>query len=168
MLSYATEKTYTPVRLWVLVSILTFGCSQKSEPYKDAKLTVTSHSRAEASKLDALSTSVDVGVVFADRHAYTCVPLNRVGIMDADKVISVKSSCECVRPLIVEYYEKPTEIGRALRIDFATEPKVEDSPAAPVNLAVAVTFELEGGRAKTASIRFLHTTMVNRTKGTDP
>ena len=110
------------------------------------------------------SFAIDAGVVFADRPAYQCVRLSRFGIMESESVISVKSSCDCVKPAIVEFYEANAEVSRALRIDFVPEPVSSSFGPVSANLLVELTFELDGASTKAASIKFLHATTVKDTE----
>ncbi len=126
--------------------------------------------KVTAPRVSAKSTSVttvdahyiiDAGVLLADQPSYLCVPLGRLGISSTDEVIAVNSSCECTEPSIVVYRETQSQLARALRVDILPEPKASDSESVPASLAVEVTLELAGGRSTTATIQFLHTTLVD-------
>lgn len=155
------------ITFWIVVGSLIFcpfACSRNSITFED------SDGEAELPRAlrdtVAVSSSIDAGIVFANQSSYICVPLAQIGVMHSDDVISVKSSCECVQPLIVEYLEAPAKVGRALRVDFIPELSHSIAPTAPAKLAVEIILELDGGSKKTASIKFLHTTMVDKGTGT--
>jgi len=101
---------------------------------------------------------IDAGIVFADEASYLCVPLSRLGIADADEVLSVDTSCDCSRPSIVHFDESPSKTARALRIDFIPEPVTARSKHATSNLSVVVTLRLREGRTTVAKIKikFVH------------
>jgi hypothetical protein len=135
------------------------GCG----PFSDA----SGESFAKSPSNEQLSTptpvEIDAGIIFADEANYLCIPLSRIGIADSEEVNSVKSSCECSVPSIVQYYESGGRAARSLRMDFTPDPHA-GAPAlsnpVPSNIAVAVTIHLRGGRTSYTAIRFLRTTRV--------
>lgn len=100
---------------------------------------------------------IDAGILFADEASYVCVPLSRLGIADSDELLSVQSSCECVRPSLVYFDKFLGNTARAMRIDFRPGGTNADSKHTPSNLAIEVTIKLANGKDKSASIRFLQT-----------
>ena len=77
---------------------------------------------------------IDVGIVFAAEPNYFCIPLQRLGVSNPGDVISVKSSCDCIRASIVSYKRTSNETKSALRVDFVQTNSNPD----PSNLGVQV------------------------------
>jgi hypothetical protein len=107
---------------------------------------------------------LDAGIIFVDETSYLCVPFSRLGIVNSDAVVSLKSSCECVRPSIVQFAESSDTIGRALRLDVRSVPVTVGSSLLPSKLSVEVHLQLDNGQSATTKIQFLHTT---RAQGSD-
>ena len=63
-------------------------------------------SRSHDSYSKSSVSTVDAGVVFTDRTGYLCFPLERFGLERADEDLSVASTCDCIRPQLVEYLTK--------------------------------------------------------------
>ncbi len=159
--TFAYDQLSTSLAYWLfwvttwISTLYLLGCAPASSQPRRMEIAVNAEPTA------ALSSTIEAGVVFGDEAKYHCIPLSRLGVSDSDQLISVKSSCECVNPAIVEFRETTTKVARALRIDFVSDPMPSGSVAAPVNLSVDVTFELSDGSVKTASIKFLLTTIAN-------
>ena len=89
-----------------------------------------------------------------------CFVLSRLGITDTVEVMSLQSSCECIRPTIVHFYDAQGKTTRALRIDFPPESAHPSLDKSPCNLTVNVTVQLNSGLTIVTSLRFLHTKRV--------
>ncbi len=82
----------------------------------DLKQSTTIASR----QIDLTSTAqtqvIDAGIVIANEANFLCVPLSRIGLVDADVVKSMTSSCECVRPSFITFADtaEPLEKGSEL------------------------------------------------------
>lgn len=68
----------------------------------------------------------DAGVVFADEASYVCISLDKLGLDDDEEIVSIESSCICVRPSVVCYLKRKSEVRHALRLDFVKESKTQD------------------------------------------
>ena len=51
---------------------------------------------------DASTHEVDAGVIFSDRSLGFCMPLRRFGLAGSNDIKSIVSSCECVKPSLVQ------------------------------------------------------------------
>ncbi len=121
--------------------------------FADATLPAAS----QLSHVGSSSNRYDAGVLFANEASYVCLPLEKFGIDPAQEIVSVKSSCECVRPSVVRYLQLQSQEGFALRLDFIGDSKGQDEMS-PISLAVEIQFEFADGAKQSASIQFLHTT----------
>ncbi len=143
--------------LWVSVASILLAFQTGCGPIADA----SGKTFSDFSSIDQEKDStqlIDVGLIFADEASYLCVPLSRFGIASSHEVLSVQSSCACLRPSIVHYHESTNNISRALRIDFVQETRSANSNFVPASLAVEITMRLSGGECVLARIRFLHVT----------
>ena len=96
---------------------------------------------------DQIGTSrseIDAGVVFADEASYLCVPLSRFGISSSTEVQSVRTSCDCTPPPIVQFCDSTGKMERALRLDFAVELASDCANPTSSNLAFEVRYQLGG------------------------
>ncbi len=65
----------------------------------------------------------DAGILFENEASYVCIPLEKLSIDSAQEIVSIESSCECVRPSVVRYHDRPSQEGVALRLDFIKDSK---------------------------------------------
>ena len=70
-----------------------------------------------------LATVFDAGVLFANEASYLYIPLQKLGIDPAQEIVSIKSSCECVRPSVVRFLQRRSQEEVALRLDFVEDTK---------------------------------------------
>ncbi len=104
------------------------------------------------------STFFDAGILFANETSYLCIPFEKLGIESGKEIVSIKSSCECVRPSVVHYLLRKSEEGIALRLDFV---EVEDWKSQvevnPNSLGVKIEFQFASGTEQSVTIQFLQT-----------
>lgn len=134
--------------------VVSEGCNSPAALSVDASVSTASQfsqSRRTAKKFDA-------GVVFANEASYLCIPLEKLGIDSAQEILSIKSSCECVRPSAVRYVRQISQDGVALRLDFVKDSQTQDN-SDPVSLAVSIKLQLASGIEHSVTIQFLHTTV---------
>ena len=103
------------------------------------------------------STVFDAGVLFANEASYLCIPLEKLRINPAQEILSVKSSCECVRPSVVRFLQRRSQEGVALRLDFVEDTKGQEDETSPSSLAGEIKFEFASGTEQSVTIQFLHT-----------
>jgi len=130
------------------------GCDSLAALSVDATVPIASQSGRTAKNFDA-------GVLFANEASYLCIPLERLGIGSAQEILSIKSSCECVRPSAVRYVRQISQDGVALRLDFVKDSQAQDNMD-PVSLAVTIKLQLASGIEQSVTIQFLHTTVRGR------
>jgi hypothetical protein len=133
---------------WVVATAS--GCSEAFDREQSSASTT-------ASTTAAAITEFDAGVIFGNEASYLCIPLERIGLA-ADEIRQVTSSCECVRPSVVEYRDTANQTASALRLDFVVEPEGDDEPSA-ANLAIQISFLLANGATQPFTVQLLHTTV---------
>jgi hypothetical protein len=108
--------------------------------------------------------AIDAGVVFSDRESYLCVPLEKAGLPASVEVVSVTSSCECVRAQVVPYLSSGSTEANGLLLEFVPEPSSATSASgasavakSPLDLGVLVNFQLADGTAHRVTVNLLHT-----------
>ena len=100
----------------------------------------------------------DAGVVLSDRAGYLCVPLERFGLKRPDDVFSVTSTCDCIRPQLVEYVSEENLNAWAVFLEFKREESSKDfsdSNRVPAKMGVAIGLNLSGGRSHSLTLRLL-------------
>ena len=107
------------------------------------------------------STVFDAGVLFANEASYLCIPLEKLGIDPSQEIVSLKSSCECVRPSVIRYFKRQSQEGVALRLDFGDDSNGKDETS-PTPLSVEIQFEFAVGAKQSVTIQLLHTTQIGK------
>jgi len=116
------------------------------------------HADANPKEESRKSSSVlDVGVLFANESSYLCFPLEKLGIEVGKEIVSITSSCECVRPSVVRYLQRTGADGVAIRLDFIEDSKTRDK-VDPISLAVVITVKFASRAEQSVTMQFLHTT----------
>jgi hypothetical protein len=127
----------------------------------DHPIVVTSSEERGSVRLT--QSAVDAGVVFVDREKYLCLPLEKVGLPYNANVTSIKSSCDCVVPGIVNYVVPGGTVGTAVLIRFAAEPSGDSNSIsgrraqAALSLRVLINCKLDDGATHQFTINPLHT-----------
>ena len=129
------------------------GCGSPLGLFADA----THDSAGSLTDSRKLSTAFDAGVVFVNEASYLCIPLQKLGIDPSQEILSVKSSCDCVRPSVVRFLQRRSQKGFALRLDFVEETKGQKDETSPSSLAVEIKFQFASGTEQSVTIQFLHT-----------
>ncbi|HAC92291.1 MAG TPA: hypothetical protein DCF63_16930 [Planctomycetaceae bacterium] len=105
--------------------------------------------------------SLDAGVVFADELSYLCVPLSRIGGLATADILSMESSCDCVRPSLVRYLDSTGEEVGGLRLDFLREQGNKiisgTKPNNATILSVELKLNLRDSEERTLDVNFLQT-----------
>jgi hypothetical protein len=112
----------------------------------------------------ATSRTIDAGIVLADRAGYFCLPLEQIGLPPDAEIVSLQSSCECVRPRLVQYVQDRQRIGQAILLEYvpevsAADTSLLDSPREfeAVHLSVIVEVVLSDGVKHDFVLNLLHT-----------
>lgn len=134
------------------------GCGSPLGLFADATIPATSQS----SHIRSSSNRYDAGVLFANEASYLCLPLQKLGIDPAHEILSVKSSCECVRPSMVRFLQRRSQKGFALRLDFVEDTKGQKEETSPSSLAVEIKLQFASGTEQSVTIQFLHTTQMGK------
>jgi hypothetical protein len=100
--------------------------------------------------------SLDAGVVFSDTSTYLCLPTARLKILAKDRIVELKSSCECVVPTVERYISADGETLSGIRLDFIPDSTKSKALVRSPLLSVMVTGKLESGQALRFSVTFLH------------
>ncbi len=117
---------------------------------------VTTPTASQLSQPRSSAYHFDAGVLFANEASYLCFPIEKFGIDSTQEILTIKSSCECVRPSVVRYQRQQSEEGVALRFDFVEDSQAQDKES-PVSLAVTIKLQLVSGIEQSVTIQFLHT-----------
>jgi hypothetical protein len=133
--------------------LLVLGCTTR-----DGAFSSPSHDSNSESSVSI----VDAGVVFTDRSSYLCFPLERFGLERADEVLSVASTCDCIRPQLVEYLTAEKSSDRAVLLEFKhneSSKKSGYSDRLPAKLGVTIELKLSDGRLRSLALRLLLTSL---------
>jgi hypothetical protein len=106
-------------------------------------------------------SAIDLGVVLADRAGYFCLPIEQLGFSATDTLISVKSSCECIQPRLVEYVGSDGSPKPAILFEYVDESVGSGGKfdPQPMNLGVIITVELASGKTYGFTVNLLHTVL---------
>ena len=132
------------------------GCGSPLGLFADATIPAAS----QFSHVGCSSNRYDAGVLFANEESYLCLPLEKLGIDPAQEIVSVTSSCECVRPSVVRYLQRRSQEGVALRLDFVEDTQRQEHETSPCSLAVEIKLQFASGTEQSVTIQFLHTTQM--------
>ena len=140
--------------LLYLIAIALAGCDMQG----------VSNSRPEAvAELVSRRTTFDAGIVLSERLGYLCLPLELVGLTSTDQVISITSSCECIRPRVVRYATSANSEASGILLEYVAEHGTSALEPQPVNLGVILEFKLSGGGIHKFTVDLLHTHLVGET-----
>ena len=106
---------------------------------------------------DSAIVEIDAGVILSDRASYLCLPLSRFGLTDDEEIESIISSCECVKPSLVNYADSATTTIDGVLFDFIPEETPLDEPPHLMQVGVVITFVTLGGEMLTARLNLSHT-----------
>lgn len=135
------------VSVSLLVVFLVSGCQSKATA--SAALSNTIADRLE----------FDAGVIFADESNYLCIPFERLKLVPSTQIVSIETSCECVRGSVVSYVTPNQTTAYAVRLDFVPEPHSNQSEFVSMLLSVRVTLEIESiGGKKEFTVELNHST----------
>lgn len=162
---------WTILAMLALCTFFAVGCVKKTPSDSPRKETADRPQSSDLSAektasvspspaLAAINDSYDVGIVFANEEGYSCIPLDHYGFAEDMEIVSVSSSCECITPILIDYFASDSSVQRALRLNFNAEdspPAQEDAPGIPANLGVIIEFELADGSITEKTVTLLHT-----------
>ena len=100
--------------------------------------------------------NIDLGIVFSNESNYTCIPLERFGLERPDDVLSVTSTCDCIRPQLVEYLSTEKSHAWAVLLEYKREESSKnssDSDRGPAKLGVVIELKLSGARSHSLTVR---------------
>ncbi len=152
--SQAHKRRCFSVAIVVGLILAAGGCGSPLGLFADATIPAAS----PLSHVGNPSNRYDAGVLFANEESYLCLPLEKLGIDPAQEILSVKSSCECVRPSVVRFLQRGSQEGVALRLDFVEDTRGHAGETNPSSLAVEIKFQFASGTEQSVTIQFLHTT----------
>ena len=109
------------------------------------------------------SMTIDVGVVLANRSGYLCLPLEQLGLKTDDTPVSVATSCECIKPRLVQYVSSGGSHKPAILLDYVNEPGgiASSIGSQPMNLNVVITVELGMGKTHDFTVNLMHTVLAS-------
>ncbi len=134
--------------LWCLIVAIA-GC--------ESRLSATDERRLNLRQSSPLAARIDAGLVFVDRSGYFCLPLERVGLDSGEVVETLNSSCDCVRPSLVEYKSAGGTTARGVMLEYVAEVGSGGSDVRPANLGVVIEIGLSAGRKQKFTFELLHT-----------
>jgi hypothetical protein len=144
----------------VLPLMLVTGCidpDSSTSRFSDPGREVSSH-----------SITAYAGIVLADRDGYLCLPFSQVGLSaEADEVVSLTSSCDCVRPKVISYLTPNGDSAKGIFLEYIREQynknevaKVGLAGSRAIDLSVVIGASLKSGSAIEFRVNLLHTTGV--------
>lgn len=140
--------------LCCLVMIALAGCNPP--------LTDTSSALAVSTTTIRLTT-IEAGIVLADRPGYLCLPIPQVGLLPDDQIVSLSSSCECIQPRLVAYHNSSHVTDRAVLLEFVDEAARSHDDSATdasnrtvASLGVIIEATLADGRRHEFTVSLLH------------
>ncbi len=149
----ALKQQFSLLAFVVAIMSVGLGCGSPVKWFLDSPH-ASANPKAESRKS---SSVLDVGVLFANEGSYVCFPLEKLGIEAGREIVSITSSCECVRPSVVHYLQQSGVDGVAMRLDFIEDSKSRDK-VDPIPLAVVITVQCASRAVQSVTIQFLHTT----------
>jgi hypothetical protein len=118
--------------------------------------------RAAAAEESGEAKSIQAGIVLADRPGYTCFSLSDIGLPEGAQVENLQSSCECVKPSLIQYLAADQQSRTGMLLEFvpeAPDPAVGpgvDAEVRAARLAVNVDLELAEGQTHRFTVHLLH------------
>ena len=109
---------------------------------------------------------IDAGVVLSDHPFYLCIPLSRIGLRSDDEIVSLHSSCECIRLQLVKFYENSNQTNSPAILlenvigDSADERKPV-TVVTPASLQINVDAKLSDGRTHRFIVKLVESKLVN-------
>lgn len=100
---------------------------------------------------------IDAGVIFSDRANYLCMPLSRMGLSCSHKIKTLTSSCECVKPSVVQYLDSLSTTADGVLIEFVPDETTRGVAPQAVQLGIVLTLTLMSGETREFTVNFLHT-----------
>ena len=154
-LNSSTAQQLVCFGVWCLTMLALAGCDPSAAATSSSPTGATTTGRA---------TTIEAGVVLANRAGYLCLPLQQVGLLPDDQILSLSSSCECIAPRMVEYRNSSNAVGRAVLLEYVTETAGAHSDSAAdasdhtvANLGVIIEATLADGRRHEFTVSLLHT-----------
>lgn len=110
----------------------------------------------------------EADIIFADEPSYRCIPLDKLRV--SGTVVSLYSTCECIRPSIVDYQATSRETKKALYLDLQPPESDSNLDESSNNLSVIVTLIIDDGTTQTVVIDVVHARRVKgqSSPGADP
>lgn len=121
---------------------------------EDSRLSEQNQTQSTPLRSVDRETAIDAGVFFLSESSYYCVRLECLGIDERRKIVSIASSCNCIRPKIVNYAVGNGTRKTAIRLDIPSD----EMDTKPVALSVVITVRFADLGAKSFSVKFLQTT----------
>lgn len=113
-----------------------------------------------------MTTEIDAGIFFVGHNNYICLPLTTLGvdeITSPSDVVSISTSCHCIKASIVGYYHNRSTINHALRLDFTSDSTTPADDVRIARLAVEVVLKFASGSSKSLTVNVLETKLVATT-----
>lgn len=124
------------LKLCLLFTLLSGGCINSF----DVSSSVPSNNLANVS---IGARKFDAGVVFANESCHLCLPFERIGLDPTSRVLSIRTSCECVSVSQTAFVGIDRRSKKGIRLDWSKESIDDFSSYRPVSLEVIVDLELE-------------------------
>lgn len=126
----------------------------------------------ESVSIDTKPPIIDAGVVLADRPFYLCIPLTKVGLRSDEEIISLHSSCDCVRVQIVKFCESGRQATSfAFLLESVSDADVgspgSEPDFSPTHLRIEVGVELSDGRTHRFFVEFVESALAVHRRATN-
>ena len=127
----------------VVLVLISAGCTSRSSAV-DQPAEVSAGSEDQSHELD-------LGVLFSQRESCFCYPLRQFGIENADDVIRIDSSCDCVTAEVVDYVNASNRPDSGLSICVTPD----KGATAAASLIVELNLILTNSPSVPIRLRFL-------------
>ena len=80
----------------------------------------------------------------------------KLSTFEEEKIESIVSSCECVKPSLVRYSDSSTTTADGVLFEFIPDEASAESIPRPMHLGVEVTLTMASGKTRTVTVNYRH------------
>jgi hypothetical protein len=111
---------------------------------------------ATSAERSASERTFDAGMFFIDEPSFLCIPFERLGISEDRVVVSVTSSCDCIKPSVVKYRNGEQGSKSAIRLSLLAINDAVHKHSRPVSLGVNVVVRYDDDQQQVFVVNFQH------------
>jgi hypothetical protein len=138
--------------IWLQSLIFLSGCAESTVISSLSKDPVS----AVSAERSASERTFDAGMFFIDEPSYLCIPFERLGISEDRVVVSVTSSCDCIKPSVVKYRNGEQGSKSAIRLSLIAIDDAVNKHSRPVSLGVNVIVRYDDDQQQVFVVNFQH------------